>query len=96
MAAAVQSALNEFDSNGGGAAEHGGAMYTQIAVAVLCALNAGSSTKTIARIARRIGKTTAKFHSGNKQRARSRMEEQYCCAISPVVWPVGVCELLAR
>ena len=33
--------------------------------------------------------TTAKFHSGNPAKTRSRMEEQYCCAISPIVWPEG-------
>ena len=64
-------------------------MYTQLCVAVLCAMNAGTSTKTIAAIARRVGKTTAKFHKDKVVGACSRLEEHYCCAISPVVWPEG-------
>ena len=40
---AVEVGLAHFDTNGGGAAEHGGAMYTQIAVAILCAVNCDMS-----------------------------------------------------
>jgi len=85
---AVKCGLDFFDKKGGGAAEHGGAMYTQIAVAILCAIHSNMSTVHLVPIARRIGMTCVQFWGDPHihKKVRSRLPKIYAEGISEVVW----------
>lgn len=85
----VNCALDFFDSNGGGAAEHGGAMYTQIAVAMLCAMHSNMSTEHLVPIAQRVGRACVIFWGIEpelKKKLRSRLPKIYAEGISETVW----------
>ena len=83
---AVECAVTDFESNGGNAPQHGGAMYTQLAVALLCALNNGMSTTTLIVLCRRVGETCLRFWSGKQREFRERCLQEYAVAVSELVW----------
>ena len=85
---AVEAGLASFDTNGGNAPEHGGACYTQLCVALLCAQNKTGHTETLVKLAQRVGKTCVRFwHRKNKHNGvRSRLPRQYCEGVSQIVW----------
>ena len=85
---AVEAGLASFDSNGGNAPEHGGACYTQLCVALLCAQNNAMGTDTLVSLAQRVGKTCVRFwHGGDKHKGvKGRLPRQYCEGVSTLVW----------
>ena len=85
---AVEAGVACFESNGGNAPEHGGAAYTQICVALLCAKNNQMGTKTLVHLAQRIGQACVRFwHEKSKHTGvRSRLPKAYCQGVSEMVW----------
>ena len=63
--------------------------YTQLAVALLCALNNGMSTATLIALCRRVGETCLQFWCGKQREFRERCLQEYAVAVSELVWPGG-------
>mmetsp|Transcript_110826 Transcript_110826/g.203209 ORF Transcript_110826/g.203209 Transcript_110826/m.203209 type:complete len:919 (+) Transcript_110826:61-2817(+) len=85
----VQEALAAFEADGGGAPQHVGAMYTQLASALLCASMSGSSTITLVELTKRVGKACVHLHSKRFKNAagvRERLPKEYVASISDAVW----------
>jgi len=86
MEAAVDAALDHFEKDGGGAPAHGGAMYSQLAVAYLCAEFSGTSTHTIIPRIQRVGHCCVRLHSGHKKNLVDHCQMMYVTALSETVW----------
>jgi hypothetical protein len=86
LESAVETALTDFESNGGNAPQHGGAMYTQLCVALLCAMNNGMEMTTLIALARRVGEACLRFWSGKKHEFRQRCLQEYAVGVSSLVW----------
>lgn len=90
LAAAVLGCLRDFRSNGGSAAEHGGAMYAQVCVAILCAQLSGSSVATLAPLCKQVGEATAHFwakdEGDQKNKVVRHLPKDYVEATSVVVY----------
>lgn len=84
---ACASALSAFAQDGGRHAHHGGAMYAQVAVALLCAVQSQNSTATLAEMARAIAKTCVQFWAQQPHSFRERCPREYAEAVSPLLWP---------
>jgi len=85
---AVECGMQSFESNGGGAAEHGGAMYTQLCVAILCAKQSQMETSYLCTLARQVGTICVKFWRARKAGVRDTLVEEYCVMVSDDVWNV--------
>ena len=68
-----------------------GAMYAQVAAAMLCAMNNGMKTNVLAKICRRVGETIVRLHSNAVDKVRNHLPGVYVTAISDVVY--GIAEL---
>lgn len=89
MKSAIGIALSNFDLDGGHSPHHGGAMYAQIAVAVLCASMKGMSTKTMISDCRRVGHAFLKYWSTNPkhiQEVKPHLPCMYVEGVSSLVW----------
>jgi hypothetical protein len=83
---AVDCGMASFRSNGGGAAEHGGAMYTQLCVAILCAKQSGMHIMYLCGLARQIGLICVQFWKGQKAGVRDTLVDEYCIMVTDDVW----------
>lgn len=89
LARLVQGALAAFESDGGGAPQHVGAMYTQLASAVLCAYFSSSSTATLVQLTQRVGRACVRLHRErfkNVAGVRERLPKVYAESVSDIVW----------
>jgi hypothetical protein len=85
----VEGALTAFERDGGGAPQHVGAMYTQLASAVMCANFSGSSLNTLTHLAQRVGHACVKLHRRRFKNAagvRERLPKMYADSVSVSVW----------
>lgn len=85
----VDRALEAFEEDGGGAPEYMGAMYTQVAVALLCAQISGSSTKTLAQLTRRVGEASVRLHQelfNSARGVRETLVQEYASSVTELVW----------
>mmetsp|Transcript_58379 Transcript_58379/g.125432 ORF Transcript_58379/g.125432 Transcript_58379/m.125432 type:complete len:331 (-) Transcript_58379:88-1080(-) len=99
LASMVESAILAFEVDGGGAPQYIGAMYTQLAVAVLCAQYSNSSTEALARLARRVGEACIRLHKEryrNVGGVRERLSKDYISAVSECVWGDSDSDLLLQ
>lgn len=85
----VEGALDTFEADGGGAPQHIGAMYTQLASALLCAIRSGSSISTLVQLLQRVGKASVNLHLKRYKNAagvRERLPKEYVESVSTIVW----------
>lgn len=61
-------------------------MYTQLCVALLCAMNNGMEMTTLIALARRVGEACLRFWSGKKHEFRQRCLQEYAVGVSSLVW----------
>lgn len=83
---AVEVGLKCYESNGGGAPQHGGAMYCQVCVALLCASQSNMKTSVLVEYVKRVGHVTVKFHKGKKAQVREKLPRDYAAGVSALAW----------
>ena len=86
MSAAVAMVMAAFERDGGGASYHGGALYAQSAIALLCAQLNGMSVAPMIPLCQRIGRACVAMWSDEVDRVRSTLPVSYVTAISDAVW----------
>merc|ERR1712039_145732 len=104
MRKAADAAIAIFEADHGGDPHFLGAIYQQAAVALLCTVISGSSSKTVAALTKRVGEAVlrvfAKHYSsqaGAKARVRERLTQDYVEGTSELVWgPVRSQDLVLR
>ena len=70
LAKAVNGFLDRFDADGGSAPQYAGAVYAQVAAALMCANVSGMSTAALVPICRRVGLACCKFWVGREGEVR--------------------------
>lgn len=85
----VEGAMKAFEKDGGNAPQHVGAMYTQLASAVLCARFSGSSLTTLVQLTQQVGHTSVRLHRQRFKNAagvRERLPKVFAESVSDPVW----------
>uniref|UniRef100_A0A7S2XYW1 Uncharacterized protein n=1 Tax=Fibrocapsa japonica TaxID=94617 RepID=A0A7S2XYW1_9STRA len=83
---AVDVGMKCYEKDGGGAAHHGGAMYCQLCVALLCACQSGMKTEALCELTRRVGLVTVKFWKNQKKQLIERLPKDYAEGVSELAW----------
>ena len=83
---AVELALQDFYKNGGGSSPHGGAMYTQLCVAYLCAEYSDTGVYPIIPRLRRVGEVVVEKWGANPGDIKNHLRPQYVQGVSEVCW----------
>ncbi len=86
LARAVAVLLQDYEANGGNSPEHGGALYAQAAMSLLCARASGSATAYLVPLVRRVGFTTVSKWKGKAAKVRNHLPKQYAEAVTDEVW----------